>query len=340
MGAKCLTSQTVKKSRVLVVQPLPGIGDIIWHLPHLKAIAENTEPHQITLLTKDRSLAHELLLGTKYIKEVLYLSEVKKDAQGVLGGFRLGKFLKSYKFEQVWILHGSARYGIAALRAGIKDRIGYGIGWQDAFLTSPYTLTRSEADLGAIKKADRCLELNGVKIIEKKPQLTLTDEALHAAKLLLKDNYKTTVGLAIGSSEPAKQWGAQNFIHLIETIRIKYQSQIVLIGGVNDSEIARSIDENFDSPNWITQAVGLPILEASATASLCNICIGNDTGILNIAAATGTFSIGLYIASIPQNDDPLIKPIIPENITTISTQNIEALTNKMIIDTISTVPGF
>ncbi len=335
-----MTSQTVKKSRVLVVQPLPGIGDIIWHLPHLKAIAENTESHQITLLTKDRSLAHELLSGTKYIKEVLYLSEVKKGAQGVLGGFRLGRFLKSYKFDQIWILHGSARYGIAALRAGIKDRIGYGIGWQDAFLTSPYTMTRREAGLGTIKKANRCLELNGVKVNEKKPQLTLTEGALRAAKLLLKNNYKTTVGLAIGSSEPAKQWGVQNFIHLIKSIRTNYQSQIVLIGGPNDYGIARSIKENFDSPNWITQAVGLPILEASAAASLCNICIGNDTGILNIAAATGTFSIGLYIASIPQNDDPLIIPIIPANINTVSTQNIEALTNKIIIDTISTVSGF
>ena len=109
---------------------------------------------------------------------------------------------------------------------------------------------------------------------------------------------------------------------MIKSILIKYQSQIVLIGGANDHGIARSIKENFDSPNWITQAVGLPILEASAAASLCNICIGNDTGNLNIAAATGTFSIGLYIASIPQNDDPLIKHIITPNINTLSTLNI------------------
>ena len=335
-----MTSQIVKKSKVLVVQPLPGMGDIIWHLPHLKAIAANTASNQITLLTKDRSLAHELLLGTQYIKEVLYLSKVKKDGQGILGGFRLGNFLKPYKFDQVWILHGSPRYGIAALRAGIKDRIGYGIGWQDAFLTSPYTMTREDMGLGAIKKASRCLELNGVEINQKKPQLTLTTGALNAAKTLLKNNYNNTVGLAIGSSEPSKQWGAENFIHLIDSIRAKYQSQVVLIGGPNDSAIARSINENFESPDWITQAIGLPILEASAVSSLCNICIGNDTGILNIAAATGTFSIGLYIASAPQNDDPLIKPIIPPKITTLSTQNSEGLINKMIMEKISTVSGF
>ena len=85
-----MTSQIAKKSKVLVVQPLPGIGDIIWHLPHLKAIASNTASDQVTLLTKDRSLAHELLLGTKYIKEVLYLSKVKKDGQGIFGWLSIG----------------------------------------------------------------------------------------------------------------------------------------------------------------------------------------------------------------------------------------------------------
>ena len=194
--------------------------------------------------------------------------------------------------------------------------------------------------LGAIKKASRCLELNGVIINEKKPQLTLTTGALNAAKTLLKNNYNNTVGLAIGSSEPSKQWGAQNFINLIDSIRTKYQSQIVLIGGPDDSAIARSINENFESPDWIIQAIGLPILEASAVSSLCNICIGNDTGVLNIAAATGTFSIGLYIASAPQNDDPLIKPIITAEVPTLSTQNIKERTNKMIMDAISTVSGF
>ena len=127
---------------------------------------------------------------------------------------------------------------------------------------------------------------------------------------------------------------------MIDSIRTKYQSQIVLIGGPDDSEIARSINEKFESPDWIIQAIGLPILEASAVSSLCNICIGNDTGILNIAAATGTFSIGLYIASAPQNDDPLIKPIITAEVPARSTQNIKERTNKMIMDAISTVSGF
>ena len=28
--------------RTLIVQPLPGIGDMVWHLPHIHAIAATT----------------------------------------------------------------------------------------------------------------------------------------------------------------------------------------------------------------------------------------------------------------------------------------------------------
>ena len=48
--------------RIGVVQPLPGIGDMIWHLPHLRAIAAHAGC-AITLITKPRSAA-ALISGT------------------------------------------------------------------------------------------------------------------------------------------------------------------------------------------------------------------------------------------------------------------------------------
>ena len=39
-----------------------------------------------------------------------------------------------------------------------------------------------------------------------------------------------------------------------------------------------------------------PILEAAAVTKFCQVCIGNDTGILNIAAAAGTQTFGIFAA--------------------------------------------
>ena len=47
---------------VAVVQPLPGIGDMVWHLPHLRAIAAHAGA-PVTLIAKPRSLADQLLTG-------------------------------------------------------------------------------------------------------------------------------------------------------------------------------------------------------------------------------------------------------------------------------------
>jgi heptosyltransferase-2 len=340
LGAYCLLKHQIKKDNVLVVQPLPGIGDIIWHLPHIKAIASNTNSGQVTLLTKERSLARELLAGTSYVKEVIYLSESEHLYHRILGGWRLGKFLKPFKFDHIWILHGSARYGIAAVCAQIKQRFGYGIGWQDAFLTSPYSMTQNDKSLGTIEKATRCLRLNGVPFPNEKTYLELTKKALNSAKNRIKQTDKTLVGLAIGSSEPIKQWGWENFTSLVESIHKKYQSEIVLIGGPDDKDIANSMIAKLGHPKWIKTAIGLPILEAAAIASLCKICIGNDTGVLNIAAATGTISVGLFGSSVPQNKDPLIQHIILPHITSYSKKNIQALTIETIIDSMSSIPGF
>lgn len=45
---------------VAVIQPLPGIGDMVGRMPYIRAIAAHAgEP--VTLLTKPRSVADQLL---------------------------------------------------------------------------------------------------------------------------------------------------------------------------------------------------------------------------------------------------------------------------------------
>src|SRR6476469_5416402 len=48
------------QNTVGVIQPLPGIGDMVWHLPHIRAIAAHAG-QPVTLMTKPRTLADQLL---------------------------------------------------------------------------------------------------------------------------------------------------------------------------------------------------------------------------------------------------------------------------------------
>tara|TARA_B100001540_G_scaffold196749_1_gene173289 strand:+ start:1290 stop:2294 length:1005 start_codon:yes stop_codon:yes gene_type:complete len=304
-----LAAPSKSGEKLLVIQPLPGIGDTIWHLPHLKALSNATPSKKITLLTKSRSLAKQLLSETTFIKEVLYLSPDKEHHFGILGPFNLGKFLAPFKFDRVWILHNSARYSIACWWAGIPNRIGFGIGWQDAFLTSAHTLSKNDKKLNAIEKSTRLLQLNNITIHDDKPTLNFSEAILKSAAQNLPKGKALSIALAIGSSEPRKQWGTENFIKLIEKLNNKLNPNIVLVGGKEDAEMARSISLHFSNPIWIKTLINYPILEAAAVTKFCHVCIGNDTGILNVAAAAGTHAFGIFCGSKPLNPDPLITPI-------------------------------
>ena len=44
-----------RPNKILVVQPLPGVGDMIWHVPHLRAIRRiEGNDAEIVLLAKVR----------------------------------------------------------------------------------------------------------------------------------------------------------------------------------------------------------------------------------------------------------------------------------------------
>src|SRR5277367_5575869 len=58
--------------RLAVVQPLPGIGDMIWHLPHLRALAAAVGG-AVTLVTKPRSGASELLAAEPAVRDIMWL---------------------------------------------------------------------------------------------------------------------------------------------------------------------------------------------------------------------------------------------------------------------------
>ena len=66
---------------VAFVQPLPGIGDMIWHLPHIRAIAAHVgEP--VTLITKPRSAADQIFSAERTIRDVFWLDRNPEARRG------------------------------------------------------------------------------------------------------------------------------------------------------------------------------------------------------------------------------------------------------------------
>lgn len=89
------------------------------------------------------------------------------DHAGWRGLFRLAALLRQGGYQRVWILHGSARYALAARLAGIPERIGYGVGWQMALLNGPVRLPPELRHAHPIQRADALLDLLDIPVLNR-----------------------------------------------------------------------------------------------------------------------------------------------------------------------------
>ncbi|HRD65096.1 MAG TPA: glycosyltransferase family 9 protein [Candidatus Competibacter sp.] len=298
--------------RTLIVQPLPGIGDMVWHLPHIHAIAATTAAGRVDILTKPRSLADRLLSADRSVDRVLWLERDAGRHAGVSGLFRLAALLRRETYQRVWLLHGSARYALAAWLAGIPERIGYGAGLQRLLLSVPVRLPARYRHAQPMIRADALLELLDVPSGEPEPRLAVSVEAARVVAARFAAWPSPWIALGVGSSEPWKQWGAARFAELTLALNRRGAGSVFIIGGPAERLLADQIFAQVSSGRGrAADAVALPLEQTAALLAVCRYYVGNDTGVLNMAAALQIPVIGLFGGSPPLTHSRFIRAVTP-----------------------------
>ncbi len=297
----------------LIVQPLPGIGDMVWHLPHIHAIAATTIAGQVDILTKPRSQADRLLRADPQVGKILWLERESGRHAGLGGVLRLATALRQGGgYQRVWILHGSARYALAAWLAGIPERLGYSVGLQSLLLTVPARLPPERRHAHPILRADALLDVLGIARGEKEPRLALDADTEQAVAARFATWPTPWIALGVGSSEAWKQWGAARFAELTLALNQRRAGSIFIVGGSAERSLAEEILVRVrDGGGVAVDAVALPLEEVAALLARCRCYIGNDTGVLNMAAALGVSAIGLFGGSAPLWHSRFIYPLLP-----------------------------
>lgn len=282
---------------VAVIQPLPGIGDMVWHVPHIRAIAEFVgEP--VTLLTKPRSLADQLLVDEPSISDILWLDlnpPGRRGAHDGVSGFRrLVRKLRSQDFGSVVLLHHSHLLAAAAWMAGIPDRRGYGWGRQRWFLNRGPFLPADVKKMHQHTRATRYLQAAGVRLPSSEPSLVVSASARQEARERLGDT-GPFVAMGIGSSEGLRQWGTERFAALAAQLLDAGWRTLLLTGGAEDlAEATMIVNAMGERGRCIRVALGWNIADVTGVLSQAAFYVGNNTGVMNIAAAVGTRTFALF----------------------------------------------
>ena len=162
---------------------------------------------------------------------------------------------------------------------------------------------RAESNLHRVEALGRLLDLDEPPA----PQLwwSATEENFAA----------TEVGdgspvLAIGPTAnwAAKIWPAERFTQMMHRLTgadgLFPGVRIAVFGGVGERGIARPVLQAIPSERCIDFVGTVDILTAAACLNRCDLFIGNDSGLMHIAAATGTPTLGLFGPSQPVHYAP------------------------------------
>ncbi len=300
--------------KIAVVQPLPGIGDMIWHLPHIRALAA-AYGVPVTLVAKPRSLADQIWADDPAIADIMWIDinpSGRRGAHDGAGGFlRLVRDLRQRHFTHMIMLHHSHTIAAAGMLAGIAHRSGYGWGKQRWFLnTGPY-LPKDVARLHQHTRATRFLDISGVPLPSAEPMLPVSSAASEAVRTRIPEASRPFIAIGIGSSEKTRQWGADNLAGLASTLLQAGWPAVALLGGPEDQPIAAAIQEHLGpDAHRAFPALGWHLSETAALLAQSSFYVGNNTGVMNMAAAAGVRTYALFGTTPPFHHASQILPIL------------------------------
>ena len=312
--ASTLTTKIQQFSNPLVMQPMPGIGDMIWFLPHIRAIADHfSTTGSVSLLARPSTHATKLLSEEKSIKNVisLYRSELNRQGKerdpnhneiyrhdGVMGIGRLARDLASHHFDAAWILDRHAYYVMASVLAGIPNRFGLGFGAEKIFLKYP-SLPKKHHKTHARDRGTLLLETMGIDITPYEYPLSIAKTAVQKVE----SNFQKTAPwacLGVGASEQEKKWPAACFAFVIKALCLK-GIDCFICGGPDEAHEVQEI-KNLVGQDYASQIHGITnwnVMETAALMTKSDFYIGNDTFLYNLAALQGkkAFSISGVVSS-------------------------------------------
>jgi heptosyltransferase-3 len=163
------------------------------------------------------------------------------------------------------------------------------------------------------KSTHRVTELGGLFGLNPPPVPTLwsSDADKEAASVLIPGD-APVLGFGATANWLPKIWPAENFAALAERLTgpgaIMAGAHIAVFGGPDERELARPLLEALPRDR-VVDLVGGPrgvrgISVTAACLARCTLFVGNDSGLMHLAAAAGTPTVGLFGPSPPARYGP------------------------------------
>lgn len=324
------------RPRTAVQLQLNGMGDLVWHAQYFRCIAEQSEGGQVSVIAAPTTMARELIGHEPWVREVIEFDRRPRRSErrrgrhsGLAGLLRLGAELAPKRLERmVMFSDHPGRTVIVCWRAGIRVRLGYGATWFQRLLLSraPRIEMYEGPAVAGYKDATAFAIAQGFCEAPIVPRISVRPDALARMQARLAPLPRPLHALGIGASEPYKQWGEDNFVELANRLAARGHG-VLLLAGPGEAALAQAILARLDPAlrERVAAMTDGTVSDSVAALSLASSCIGNDTGVANIAAAVGTPSFVVLGPRPPLEHDPeKLQMLQAASLSDISAADVEA----------------
>lgn len=204
--------------------------------------------------------------------------------------FRLSKQIQEASFDAAYVLPRSFRTALEVKLAGIPKRIGFAGDGRRWLLTDavPYDATLLYAHRYLKLIHEETLPLESVRPHFPKGK---TPPAFTSLKSPL-------IGMAPMSVAPARAWDKDRFIEAAKQLTKDTSATVVLFGTAREKATTAFIQSALGEAA-VDTAGQLSLPELGAVLSMCDVFIGNDSGLMHVASALRIPSVILFGASDP-----------------------------------------
>jgi lipopolysaccharide heptosyltransferase II len=302
----CDTLCGSSRPRILLLAMLP-IGDTLFLTPTIRALRDRFPQARIVALARHSNAP--IVRCVPEVDEVRLLPLLADWAgAGPLAGIL--RELRGERFE-VAVDFTSPAYKWISLCSGIPVRTYLKLdpGWW--FLPGKHARWGAAHATRHYYDSVRELDLPPWSQVSHQPRIVLTSQARRTALAFLRrqglwPGRGPLVALHPGGAGlgGVKRWPPERFACVAEHLRRENGAYILLLGGPEDRPLAQTIATQVVDPPPVV-ATELPLLTTAALIERCDLFIGNDSGLLHLAAALGTSYVGIYGPTSLDNFRPI-----------------------------------
>ena len=295
------------------------IGDSLYILPIIQKLKKEYPEAEIFLtgskltlqvIGKEPSLTDYVVIPN--LEKLPKISKLKKMFLFKNIFFYTLKKIKNKNFDlAIVLLPNFSPYHILPWLAKIPKRIGFA--YQKSYFSfllnkktifrNPYTtkdivhLSDSNSDI---------LKLLEITITERDRILirNVTKKEVKEAKKILKRLGKPYVAFQPGAKYKHRQWPPERFAEIGKKIIKKTDGTILLMGSPNEKELLENIKKRIGK-NCINLAGKTSLNNVGAVLQQCKLVLGNDSGIMHLAASVGVQTAVLFGSPHPEHSKPL-----------------------------------